>query len=59
MLEKLRTPAIFVAVLGAAKLILEAFGYNIITDDQINSISNGLAAIFTVAGIAISPKKAE
>lgn len=31
-------------LLGAAKLALEAFGYSIITDDQINAIANGVTA---------------
>ncbi|WP_255433641.1 hypothetical protein [Brevibacillus sp. LEMMJ03] len=34
-------------LLGAAKLALEAFGYSIITDDQINAIANGVAAAAT------------
>jgi len=35
-------------LLGAAKLALEAFGYSIITDDQINAIANGVAAVAAV-----------
>jgi len=54
MLEKLRKPALFVAVLSAAKLITDAFGYQVFTDEQINDISNGLASIFTVVGIFIN-----
>jgi uncharacterized membrane protein len=54
MLEKLRKPALFVAVLSAVKLITDAFGYQVFTDEQINDISNGLASIFTVVGILIN-----
>lgn len=53
-MEKLRKPAIFVAILSAVKLITDAFGYQIISNEQVNSISNGLAAIFTVVGVLIN-----
>src|SRR5579875_2175140 len=37
-----------IAILGAVKLILQAFGVNIITDQQIDAIGNGVAALITV-----------
>jgi len=50
---RLTNPAFYLAILGAAKLVTDAFGLQIISDEQINSIANGLAAIVTVIGVAI------
>ena len=50
--KRLNKPAFYVAILGALKLITDAFGMQIITSDQINDIANGLAAIVTVVGVA-------
>jgi len=54
MLEKFRKPALFVAVLGAIKLVSDAWGFQLLTNEQVNDISNGLAAIATVVGILIN-----
>jgi len=51
--SRLTKPAFYFALLGAAKLVFDAFGLQFISDDQVNSIANGLAAIVTVIGVAI------
>jgi len=51
--SRLNKPAFYIAILGAAKLATEAFGLQIISDDQVNSIANGLAALVTVVGVAM------
>jgi uncharacterized membrane protein len=51
--KRLRTPAFYVALLGATKLVTDAFGLQIISDEQVNTIANGLAAIVTVVGVAL------
>ncbi|MCL6452124.1 MAG: hypothetical protein K6T78_00680 [Alicyclobacillus sp.] len=43
-----------IAILGAVKLILQAFGVNIITDQQIDAIGNGVAALITVIGVIMT-----
>lgn len=43
-----------IALLGALKLTAEAFGYHIITDDQINSLANLAAITLTIAGIVMT-----
>ena len=53
LFSRLSKPAFYVALLGAAKLAADACGYQIITDEQINSIANGLAVLVTVVGVAI------
>jgi len=50
---RLNKPAFYVAMLGALKLVTDAFGLQMISDDQINSIANGLSAIVTVVGVAM------
>lgn len=54
MLEKLRKPALVIAILGAVKLVTDAFGVQILTDENINAIANGVSAIATVVGILIN-----
>ena len=51
--KRLTKPAFYIAILGAAKLVTDAFGLQIITSDQINDIANGLAALATVVGVAV------
>ena len=48
---------LIVALLGAAKIVLEAFGIDIITDDVINQASNAVAAIVAIVGVLISHRK--
>jgi len=54
MLEKLRKPALMIAVLGAVKLVTDAFGIVVLTNDNINAIANGVSAVATVIGILIN-----
>lgn len=44
------------ALLGAAKLVLQAFGVEI-PDEQINEITNGAAALASVIGVLLSHRK--
>lgn len=53
-LEKLRKPTLVVAILGAVKLVTDAFGLTVLDDTQINAIANGVAALATVVGILIN-----
>jgi len=54
MLEKFRKPTLVVAILGAIKLVLDVSGVPVLTDDNINAIANGIAAIATIVGILIN-----
>ena len=54
MIEKLRKPTLVVAILGAVKLVTDAFGVTVLDDAQINAIANGVAALATVVGILIN-----
>jgi len=51
--SRLNKPAFYLALLGAGKLVSDAFGYQIITDEQVNLIANGLASLVTVVGVAM------
>ncbi|SDO16192.1 hypothetical protein SAMN04487897_10957 [Paenibacillus sp. yr247] len=46
-----------IGLLGAAKLILNAFGLDIISDNEINAIGNGVATIATIVGVYMNHKK--
>lgn len=52
MYKRLMSPAFWVALLGAAKLVSNAFGITI-DDAQVNAISNGFATMFALVGIAV------
>ena len=54
MIEKLRKPALVIAILGAVKLVTDAFGVQVLTDENINAIANGVSAVATVIGILIN-----
>ncbi len=45
---------LLIALLGAVKLILQAFGVDVITSQQVDSIANGIAALITVAGVIMT-----
>jgi uncharacterized membrane protein len=52
MLEKLNNPLFYIGILSGIKLLLNTLGYNLISDDQVNAIANGIAALVVViAGI--------
>ena len=53
LFRRLSSPAFYLALLGAAKLVLNACGITLITDDQINAVANGLATLLATVGIAI------
>jgi hypothetical protein len=58
MNSNINVVSITVAILGALKLIAESvFKIDLISDAQINDISNGVAAIATVVGIVMSHRK--
>ena len=57
MLEKLRTPALIVAIGGSIKLATDAFGLYILDDASINAIANGVSAVATIVGILINRSK--
>jgi uncharacterized membrane protein len=48
---------ITIGLLGAAKLVLDAFGVHIISDGQINDIANGVASLVTVVGVYMTHNK--
>lgn len=54
MLEKMKKPMFWAGVIGAIKLATDAFGVQLITNEQVNVIADGLAALATVAGVIIS-----
>jgi uncharacterized membrane protein len=50
--KRISSPAFWLAMLGAAKLVTDAFGIKF-DDAQINSASNGLATICAMVGITL------
>lgn len=57
MEQKINIVTILVAVLGAVKIVLQAFGIDVITDQMINDIANGVAALVTIFGVVMSHRK--
>lgn len=54
MIDKLRKPTLAIAILGAIKLVTDAFGMPILDGNAINDIANGIAAVATAIGILIN-----
>ncbi|GGA02865.1 hypothetical protein GCM10008018_56170 [Paenibacillus marchantiophytorum] len=46
-------------LLGAAKLILNAFGLELIHDEDMNAIANGVAAVISIIGVYANHQKSE
>ncbi|MBP1964379.1 hypothetical protein [Paenibacillus aceris] len=44
-------------LIGAAKLILDAYGMDLIKDTDMNAIANGVAALLSVIGIYTNHQK--
>jgi uncharacterized membrane protein len=57
MYEKMKKPLFWTGVIGAVKLATDAFGIQLITNEQVNAIADGLAALATVVGVAVSHDK--
>ena len=55
-MKNLNLVTLIPALLGSIKLILEPFGVHISNDD-INAITNGIAAIVTIVGVILSHQK--
>jgi uncharacterized membrane protein len=56
MQNQINFASLTVAILGALKLILQVYGLEI-TDDHINAIANGVAALVAVVGVLMSHRK--
>jgi len=50
----MKKPLFWASILGAAKLFSDSLGYTFITNEQVNIIADGIAALITVAGVAVS-----
>jgi uncharacterized membrane protein len=44
-------------LIGAAKLILDAYGMDLIKNEDMNAIANGVAALLSVVGIYTNHQK--
>jgi uncharacterized membrane protein len=45
---------IIIALLGAAKLVLDSFGIKLITDQNVNDVANSVATIITFVGVIMT-----
>ena len=61
MTQTINLTALFLAIAGALKLILQPFGVDLteLTDDRVNAIANGAAALLTLIGILRNNFKAK
>lgn len=57
MVKSINYVTLIVALLGAAKIILETFGISFITDDMIDKAANVVAGLVTLVGVIISHSK--
>lgn len=60
MLEKLRKPTIVIGALGVIKLASEVFfGYTLMSNEDVNAIANGIAAVASIAATLINRTKSQ
>lgn len=57
--QKIDYVTLTAGLLGAVKIILQALGYDIIDDNQINTLANGIGIIFTILGVMMSHRKGD
>lgn len=53
MNQKLTSPVLWVAILSAIKLVLEAAGISLLDNQKVDAIANGIAAAIAVVGIIV------
>lgn len=58
-MQNLNVPSLVVGLLGAVKTAAQAWGYDIITVEQINAIANLVAVGFMIYGVLASHNKAD
>lgn len=58
-LKSRRLSTIVVGLLAAVKIITDAFGWHVITNQEVNAIANGLAALLTVLTVVMSHMRSE
>lgn len=51
--QKLTSPILWVAILGAIKIVLDTVGITIIDNQKVDALANGIAAAIAVVGIII------
>lgn len=56
--EKLKKAAFWGGLLGGVKLVANAFGVEI-TDEMVNDLANGLAALFITIGVILDHGKTQ
>lgn len=57
LLQNRRLSTIIVGLLGAVKIITSALGWNFITNQEVNDIANGVAALLTLITVVMSHEK--
>lgn len=57
LLQTKRLVTLIPGLLGAAKVITDAFGWHIITNPEINDITNGVAAVMTIISVVMSHER--
>ncbi|GMA59763.1 hypothetical protein NZD89_09455 [Alicyclobacillus fastidiosus] len=57
LIQGRRLSTILLGLLSAAKIITDAAGWNVITNQEINDLTNGAAALMTVLSVVMSHNK--
>lgn len=57
MMQNRQLVTLIIGLLAAVKIILQAFGIDIISDTQMNQIADGIAALATVIAVFMKHEK--
>ncbi|WP_068794140.1 hypothetical protein [Brevibacillus laterosporus] len=59
MKEQGNIPLLVAGIIGSIKLLVDTLGYQIITDDQVNAIGNGVSAVVTILAVLLNNRQAK
>jgi len=54
-----RSKTFWLGILGGVKLITDSFGFNLISNEQVDDIATGVAAILAVVAMIMPHRKEE
>jgi len=57
--EQGNIPLLVAGIIGSIKLLADTLGYQIITDDQVNAIANGVSAVVTILAVLLNNRQAK
>jgi len=55
--EQGNIPLLVAGIVGSIKLLADTLGYQIITDEQVNAIANGVSAVVAIIAVFLNNRR--